>query len=118
MFRQWMIFGVLAAALALSPAFAFAQDQTSNQGNVPQTGTGGVQNLAQLDPQFDPVPGEEDEDEEGELPPTPEEVADGMSTGEAAAVGGAVLLLIVGGAALAGGGGGGGGGGGAPVVTE
>ncbi len=108
MFRQWMIFGVLAAALALSPAFAFAQDQTSKQGGLAQTGTGGVQ-MAQPAP----VPGEEDEDEEGAAPYEP---ADGMSTGAKAGlvVGG---IVVIGGGALAVGGGGGGGGG-APVVTE
>ena len=110
MFRQWMIFGVLAAALALSPAFAFAQDQTSKQGGLAQTGTGGVQ-MAQ------PAPDDEEDLEEGELPPAPEEVADGMSTGGKVGlvIGGGVLIV---GGALAVSGGGGGSGGGGPVVTE
>jgi len=108
MFRQWMIFGVLAAALALSPAFAFAQDQTSKQGSLAQTGTGGVQTVQ--------VPDDEEDLEEGELPPAPGETADGMSTGGKVglAIGG--IVVIVGGALAIGGGGGGsgGGGGGAP----
>ncbi len=108
MFRQWMIFGVLAAALALSPAFAFAQDQTSKHGGLAQTGTGGVQ-MAQPAP----VPGEEDKDEKEKLPPAPEETADGMSTGgKVGLVIGGVVVIV--GGALAIGGGGGGGGGGAP----
>ena len=102
MFRQWMISGVLAAALALSPAFAFAQDQTSKQGGLAQTGTGGVQTVQ--------VPDDDEDLEEGELPPAPEETADGMSTGAKVglAIGGAVV--VIGGALAVGGGGGGGGG--------
>ena len=48
MFRQKLVSGALAAALALSPALAFGQDQTSNQGSLAKTGAGGVANLAQM----------------------------------------------------------------------
>ncbi len=90
MFRQWLLSGVLASALALSPALAFAQDQTSKQGSLAQTGTGGVQTVQ--------VPDDEEDLEEGELPPTPEETADGMSTGGKVGLVIGGVVVIVGGA--------------------
>ena len=88
MFRQKLVSGALAAALALSPALAFGQDQTSNQGSLAKTGAGGVANLAQ-------VPEEEQPDDMTEL-----------YVGGALVAAGVIICI----AACSSGGGGGGGG--------